>query len=178
MKKYFLLVLLMFLMFMVYCGPQYTAPKTQAGDPINIFITIDPNLVDSLNADHIRARTDLANWMETDLDKSFRKSRYKTKRIKFDQGAPENLPEHNYRVTVKFLKVHFQNKAARFFAGIAAGAAIMNIEYEFKDNEGNTIIKKEELIDSVKGDRKCASALNQKILKAVHEKLQEKYLAK
>jgi hypothetical protein len=176
MKKNFLIFAGMFLMVIVSCGPQYTAPRTNTGDPINIFITINPNLVDSLNADHIKARTDLAKFMEENLNKSFNKSGYKSRRINFTQEKVDNLPEDSFRVTAKFLKVHFQNKAARFFAGFAAGAAIMNIEYAISDNDGNVIIKKEELITSVKGERQCANALNKMILKDTQEKLEQKYL--
>lgn len=175
MKKHCAIIgLICVLFFLVNCGPQYVAPTLPNGDPILINLKIDPNLVDSLTVDHQNARKGLANWMEKDLDKMFRKAKYKTQIITPEQ----ELPAEGYVVNVKFIKVHFQNKAARFFVGIAAGPALLDVEYSFKDGDKIIFEKDPDVIDSVKGDRECAHHLNNQIFKEVHTKMQEVYAVK
>ncbi|MEJ2054167.1 MAG: DUF4410 domain-containing protein [Calditrichaceae bacterium] len=171
MKKYVVYSLLCILFLLVYCGPQYVAPKTPNGDPIVINIKIDPNLVDSLTVDHQNARKGLANWMANNLNDKFRKAKYKSQVIPMGQDMPDN----GYQISVKFIKAHFQNKAARFFVGIAAGAALLEIKYQVSDGKDIIIDEAPPMIDSVKGERECAHYFNKKIFQEVHEKMQKKY---
>lgn len=171
MKKCMLIGFIGLLLILVNCGPHHVAPTLPNGDPIQINIKIDPNLVDSLTVDHQNARKNLSNWMVKNLDRMFRKARYKTQIVTIDQ----EMSTAGVQVEVKFIKVHFQNKAARFFAGIAAGPALLEIEYIVADGTKTLIKSEPEMIDSVYGEQKCAEYFNNKIFKEVHKIMQETY---
>jgi hypothetical protein len=178
MNKACLVLVIILIFILSSCGPKFVAPKTTSGDQIEIKVTVDPNLVDTLSVDQANARTKLAEWMQRDLFNKFKSAGYKAVAVNFKESNSAGLVDNSYQVNIQFLKVHFQNKAARFFVGIAAGPAIMTIDYNMdgKDNPG--ILKDEKTIDSVKGEYVCAQALNKTIFSQVHDYMTKKYTSK
>lgn len=166
--------LIFLLIVIICCSRQLRTPITKEGKKIKIQLIADKNLREGLSEDHIEQRAIMTNFIARDLQKRFEHAGYviglqaKRDDIKLAEGF-----DHILLVTLK--GYHFKSKSARAWVGVAAGPAILHLDYAFYDPNLEPILSDSLSIGSAISEERCARALDLKIFNAVDAKMEEMY---
>ena len=115
--------------FLAGCAASSRAPRTSAGEPIEIMVLCDntcpAELVERAEAQFVQ----FTQWMERDLVKRLTKSGYQAAAIKTrDEFEP---CEGRYLLTTENVRYNPGSRTARALIGFGAGFASVDVHYEF-----------------------------------------------
>jgi hypothetical protein len=136
-----------------------------------IYIFFDNGVNKNLEARQAKAQMQLSDWMDDDLVRVFGRYEKFGYQAKLIEKRNDFRPGPNsYLLNVKILEYRPGSKAARMVVGFGAGGVSLKIHYELFEGR-NTILSND---DGVFSGREWISAtrkLNEKMAKAVTEKL-------
>lgn len=136
----------------------------------SIFVLLDRGDPATMTDKQYEMRMDIGEWMERDLVNILRKK-------KFDSSVIQKPEEYTpgpgkYLLSIKIMSYNPGSKAARIIVGFGAGAASLDIHYEFTgEGAAEPLISKDDGVGSGRDWRNCARKLNENIAKGVMEKL-------
>ncbi len=141
-------------------------------DQKTIYVLFDDGVNDNLEVRQAKAQTQLSDWMDDDLVRVFAryaKSGYQAKIIeKRKDFRPQS---NNYLLTVKIIEYRAGSKAARMIVGYGAGGVSLKIHYELFADGKKAILASDDGVFSGREWISAARKLNEKMAKAVTEKL-------
>lgn len=109
-----------------------------------------------------RMKRDLINVLE-------RRGGYKARLL----GAADEFKQDQgeYLLNVRIVRYRSGSKAARIVVGFGAGAAALDIHYEFTDPHGRTLLSKDDGVGTSMDWQRLARKLNENILAAIQQRL-------
>ena len=117
-----------------------------------------------------RENRQMAERMRDDLQNVLnRRGDYEARQLttldefKKDQGE--------YLLNVRIVRYNSGSKAARIFVGLGAGAASLDIHYEFSDPRGGKLLSKDDGVGTSLDWQRLARKLNENILDAIQRRL-------
>jgi hypothetical protein len=125
----------------------------------NIAVFINPGVDQRENRQMAdRMRNDLQNVLE-------RRGGYKVRLL--DTAEDFKQDQGEYLLNVRIVRYNSGSKAARIIVGFGAGAASMDIHYEFSDPRGREMLSKEDGVGTSLDWQRLARKLNENILAAI-----------
>jgi len=135
----------------------------RAGGHERIAILLDPGTNDRENLQMgTRMERDLKNVLDRRGDYN---SRILRSRDEFKQGEGE------YLLNVRIVRYNSGSKAARIIVGFGAGAASLDIHYEFSGPNGNILLSKDDGCGTSLDWQRLARKLNENMLAAIQARL-------
>lgn len=173
--KRLLVGVIVFFALVLTIGFVNSAHAVDASEQKTIYVLFDNGVSGSLDARQAKAQAQLSDWMDDDLVRVFAryaKAGYQGKLIgkrgDFRQGSD------NYLLAVKIIEYRAGSKAARMVVGFGAGGVSLKIHYELSANGRNAILTSDDGVFSGREWISAARKLNEKMAKAVTEKLGRK----
>ena len=152
-----------------------SAKAVEKSAQTTICVLFDNGVNETLQARQAKAQIQVSDWMDDDLVRVFArytKAGYQAKRIeKRKDFIPQN---NNYLLTVKIIEYRPGSKAARMVVGFGAGGVSLKIHYELYADGKNAILTKDDGVFSGREWISAARKLNEKMAKAITEKLGKK----
>lgn len=140
-----------------------------------ICILFDNGVSGKLDARQAKAQAQLSDWMDDDLVRVFARYAKAGYQAKVIEKRKDFKPQPNsYLLTVKILEYRAGSKAARMVVGYGAGGVSLNIHYELSADGRKAIISNDDGVFSGREWISAARKLNEKMAKAVTEKLGKK----
>jgi len=143
------------------CGPTIVAPKAPDGSQVEIVVYFDRGLAGKTE-DQQTQLNQLSDWMENNLVEMYTDVGYAVQKITaLEQYTPG---PGRYLLTVATVNYNPGSKAARMLVGFGAGSAALDTHYEFKGENGKSMIAKDHGRPSGRDWKHIAKALNQDML--------------
>ena len=125
--------------FLAGCGASSRAPRTSAGEPVEIMVLCDQTCPTELSEGNQAYFVRLTQWMGRDLVNRLTKSGYKAVPVETrDEFEPR---EGRYLLTTKNTGYSPGSKAARALVGFGAGFATLDVHYEFYGMEAQPLME-------------------------------------
>ena len=145
------------------------------GELTTIYVLFDNGVSKNLEARQAKAQTQLSEWMDDDLVRVFARYTKVGYQAKVIEKRKDFKPQPNsYLLTVKILEYRAGSKAARMIVGYGAGGVTLKIHYELFADGRKAIISNDDGVFSGREWISAARKLNEKMAKAVTEKLGKK----